>query len=84
MLEIVASTMVQANSVAETVNGSFGIAPVWTGLVVMLLVGMVIVGGIKLIGRVTEKLIPFMVIVYMIGVISVLAVNIGDVPRHSG
>ncbi|SIS95706.1 alanine/glycine:cation symporter family protein [Salimicrobium salexigens] len=81
MLEIIASTMVQANSVAETINGSFGISPLWTGLVVMLLVGMVVIGGIKLIGKVTEKLIPVMILAYIAGVLTILIINISEVPQ---
>ncbi len=80
MIEIVASTMVQANSIATTVKGSFGISPVITGVVVMILVGLVTYGGIKSIGKVSERLIPLMVVLYLVSALVVLFVNISEIP----
>ena len=52
--------MSQGNEIANGLNNSFGI-PAWaTALVIMLLAGLVILGGIKRIASVTEKLVPFM------------------------
>ncbi len=66
---------VQANSVADVMESSFGI-PTWiTGLVLMVLVGAVILGGIKRIATVAGKLVPFMAVSYLICGTIVLAVN---------
>ncbi|GGJ94662.1 sodium:alanine symporter [Lentibacillus kapialis] len=81
MIEVAASTMVQANSIATSIEGSFGISPMLTGLMVMVVVAIVIFGGVKVIGRVTEKLIPFMVMIYLIGAVIVLAYNVADIPN---
>jgi AGCS family alanine or glycine:cation symporter len=50
------------------------------GLVFAILVGIVILGGIKSIARVTEKVVPFMAILYLIGALVVLAVNADRIP----
>ena len=50
------------------------------GIVIALLVGAVLLGGVKRIGKVTEKLVPFMAILYIILAIGVIVLNIGNLP----
>ncbi|ALM52668.1 alanine/glycine:cation symporter family protein [Halomonas huangheensis] len=65
---------VQANSVADALQSSFGIAPWVTGVVMMVLAGAVILGGIKRIAKVAGKLVPIMGIAYIVaGVIALIA-----------
>jgi AGCS family alanine or glycine:cation symporter len=72
--------MVQSNSVADALESTFGI-PFWaSGLVLALAAGLVILGGIKSIGRATGILVPFMVILYMIGGLAILILNIDKIP----
>lgn len=54
------------------------------GLAMALLVGLVILGGIKSIGKVTEKIVPFMVGIYIAGALIVLGYHIGDIPSAFG
>jgi len=68
----------QVNNMAESIKASFGISNVITGAVLAALLALVIVGGIKRIARVTEKLVPFMAIVYILGALSVLIYNYGN------
>lgn len=84
MIEIIASTMVQSNSIAATMSGSFGLSPVITGLIVAALVIAVTYGGIKTIGKVTEKLIPIMVIIYLVAALIVVFANIKELPHAFG
>ncbi len=71
---------VQAFTVADSFRSDFGI-PTWiTGAVSASLVAMVIIGGIKRIGRVTSRLVPFMSIIYFIGAITVLFINAPRIP----
>ncbi|MCR4876580.1 MAG: alanine:cation symporter family protein [Clostridiales bacterium] len=71
--------MTQVNSISGNMDAVFGI-PTWvTGAVVMILVGLVVVGGLKRIAAVTEKIVPFMVILYMIGTIAIFFMNISHV-----
>jgi AGCS family alanine or glycine:cation symporter len=72
--------MVQANSVAEPVQAYFGIPKLVTGLFIGGLVFLVIVGGIKRIGQVASKLVPFMAVFYVLGALGVILTNLGEVP----
>jgi AGCS family alanine or glycine:cation symporter len=75
---------VQANTVATQVFDSFGV-PVWiTGLVTATIVGIVILGGISRIGRVTSIIAPVMAAIYVAGALTILVLNIGDVPAAFG
>lgn len=72
--------MVQANSIAEAMENAFGI-PRWSiGLILTVLTGAVVLGGIRRIGAVAEKLVPAMAICYIIAVLFVLAVNFSALP----
>ncbi len=71
--------MSQINSIAVNMSSAFSVPPIATGIVLMIIAGLVIVGGLKRIASVTEKLVPFMAIIYIIGAIAVLIMNIGQV-----
>ncbi len=71
--------MTQVNSISGNMDAVFGV-PTWvTGAVIMVLVGLVVVGGLKRIAAVTEKIVPFMVILYMAGTIALFFINISHV-----
>lgn len=71
--------MSQINSIAVNMKRAFHI-PMWiTGLVLMLLAALVIVGGLKRIASVTEKLVPFMAIAYVIGALIIIFSNSGNI-----
>jgi AGCS family alanine or glycine:cation symporter len=72
--------MVQANSISSLVNDTFGISVWWSGAVMTVLTGFVILGGIKSIARVCEALVPFMAIVYVAGCLILLAMNAAELP----
>lgn len=63
--------MSQINSIAGNMKAAFGVPTLATGIVLMILAGLVILGGIKRIASVTEKLVPFMAIIYIIGALVV-------------
>ncbi|MEE9132565.1 MAG: sodium:alanine symporter family protein [Gemmatimonadota bacterium] len=66
---------IQANTVADTVSTQFGV-PVWiTGLVTASIVALVIIGGIKRIGKVTGILAPVMAAIYATGALTIIALN---------
>lgn len=64
----------QSNSIAQSANELFGVSPLSVGIVTAVLIGVVIIGGIKRIAAVTEKLIPFMAFVYLFGGCAVIFV----------
>lgn len=77
---------VQANSVADALEAfePFRIDPRVTGIVMAVLVGLVLIGGIRWIARVAGKLIPFMAIAYVLGGLTVLVINIAEIPAALG
>lgn len=73
--------MLQANSISTSLEASFDINPLYTGIVISIVVGLVIMGGITRITKVTEKLVPFMAIFYIIGGLFVLVLNAKTIPH---
>ncbi|MBA7564338.1 Amino-acid carrier protein AlsT [subsurface metagenome] len=72
--------MIQSNSVAESINGAFGV-PNWiTGLFIAFLAGIVIIGGIKSIGRVTQYLVPIMLVFYVLAGLTAIISNLELLP----
>ncbi len=67
--------MPQINSIAAGLNESFEIPQIWTGLVLAILLGMVIVGGIHRIAKFTATIVPFMAVTYIIGALAVISAN---------
>jgi AGCS family alanine or glycine:cation symporter len=72
--------MVQANSISDMVQATFHISPWWTGAVLTALTAVVILGGIRSIARVCERLVPFMAVVYVLGCVVLLALNVRSIP----
>ncbi len=73
--------MFQAWNVGELTQAYFNV-PSWiSGVVLAVLVGAVIIGGIKRIGKVAGTLVPFMVVLYLGSGLYVLSVNFGDIPN---
>jgi len=69
-------SMPQANNIAQAMDATFGISPYWTGGVLAVALGLVIIGGIKRIAAVTSKLVPFMAAAYGIGALAVIISNL--------
>lgn len=70
----------QVNSIAGNMSSAFGV-PTWvTGIAIVVLSAFVIVGGLKRVAAVTEKLIPFMAIAYIAGALVIIALHITAVP----
>jgi AGCS family alanine or glycine:cation symporter len=76
--------MVQANSVADVLRATFNV-PIWlTGLVLVTLTAVVILGGLKSIARATEWLVPFMALLYLGGAIVILILHADKLPQAFG
>ncbi len=67
--------MTQVNSIADAMHTNFDVPVLLTGIVLAVIAALVIVGGIKRIGRVTEKLVPFMALAYIIGALVIFFAN---------
>ena len=74
-------SMVQSNSIAESMGTAFGV-PGWiVGLVVAAISAFIFLGGIQRIASVTEKLVPIMAVLFLAGGLVVLALRIQYVPE---
>ena len=72
--------MVQSNSIASTCETAFGI-PTWAiGIAIVIVAGFIFLGGVDRIASVTEKLVPVMAILYIVGGLVVLVMNAANVP----
>ncbi|HHN79139.1 MAG TPA: hypothetical protein ENK11_10785, partial [Phycisphaerales bacterium] len=78
---ITGGNMFQAWNVADITFTYFQVPQIATGVVLTVLVGLVIIGGIKRIGSVAGKIVPFMCITYVFAALYVLAVNAGEIPH---
>lgn len=67
--------MVQSNSIGSSFQTAFGVSPVVTGIVIAIIAGIIFIGGIKRIARFTEKVVPIMALLYIIGCIIILAMD---------
>lgn len=75
---------VQANSIADAMQGAFGFDKLWVGVALAVLTGVVIFGGIRQIARVAEIIVPFMAVIYLLVALYVVIVHIGEVPSVLG
>lgn len=73
--------MTQINSISESINSSFGVDKLVVGGVVAVIVGFVIIGGVNRISNVTAMVVPVFGLIYMLGAIIVICVNIQKVPH---
>jgi len=72
--------MVQANSVADAMKDTFKLPTYITGIILSIITALVILGGIKSIGKFTAALVPIMILVYMSGSILILVLNFKALP----
>jgi len=77
---ITGGVMFQAWNVGDVTQVYFDVPSWLTGLVLAIVVGLVIIGGIKRIGAVAGRLVPFMVVLYLLAGTFVLAMNIDQIP----
>lgn len=77
-------SMVQSNSIGETCSNAFGI-PTWViGLVLSAGAALIFIGGVQRIASVTEKLVPIMAALYILGCIVVLVMRLSFLPETIG
>lgn len=72
--------MMQVNSIASAMESSFSIPVAATGIVLASVTAIVIVGGIKRIGKVTERLVPIMALLYILGALYIMLKNFRQIP----
>ena len=71
---------VQSNALADSLNLSFNTNNLVVGIITAILAGIVIIGGIKRIGKFAEKVVPVMAVLYFIGAVIIIILNLGAIP----
>lgn len=77
---LVGGNLVQANSISTALEASFGWSPLFVGMVIAALTGAVVLGGIGRIGKVSERLVPCMAVLFLLGSLIVLLCHISALP----
>lgn len=72
--------MSQVNSMVSNVYTAFGIPKLATGIFLFVAVSLVVIGGLKRIAAITEKVVPFMVLLYLLGTLVIIGMNISTIP----
>ena len=76
--------MVQSNSIGSTCETAFGI-PSWVvGLILVVICGFILLGGIKRLAAVTEKIVPVMAALFLLGSLTLLIARIKYIPATIG
>lgn len=75
---------VQANAISSAIDNAFGIEPWITGLFLVVILGFIIVGGVKRFAKTATILVPFMAIAYLFMALVIIAMNISQVPEVLG
>jgi len=70
----------QSSEIAGALKGLFGVPPLAAGVILTVVVGIVVLGGVKRIGTVTSYLVPFMSVFYILAGLAVIVLRIGDIP----
>lgn len=70
-----AGCTVQSHAISEVLSTNYNVPTWFSGVVIMLFAGFVIIGGVKKISKVCERLVPFMALFYIIGCLVILAIN---------
>lgn len=78
---LVTGNGIQSNAVADSFNELFGMEESTAGLIVAIAVFVVIIGGIKSIGRVAESVVPFMAAAYIVMAVIAILLNLEDIPE---
>ncbi len=71
--------MVQANTITLTLKSNFGVSPVFFGLIISIIVGFIIIGGIKRIGKIAEICVPVMALFYIIASLIICLINYKEI-----
>ena len=70
--------MSQINSIAGNMNAAFGVPTLVTGLCLMVVTALIVIGGLKRVAAVTEKLVPLMALFYIAGAQVIVVVHAGN------
>lgn len=70
----------QVNQLADLLQNELSVAPIYTGIIALLFIGIIIIGDIKRVGTVTASIVPFMFLAYVISSVIIIIINFDVVP----
>lgn len=79
-MQVSGGALIQSNAVAHVLKDVFKIKPIFGGILMACVITIVVIGGIKRLGAVAEKLIPVMTLIYFFGGITIIITNINHIP----
>ncbi|MGE7667120.1 alanine/glycine:cation symporter family protein [Ureibacillus composti] len=71
---------VQSNAISKAMNNAFGVDPTIIGIITVVILGIIIIGGVKRIANAAEVIVPFMAIAYILMAVLIIVMNIQEVP----
>ena len=74
-------TFTQVNAITDAINGSFGIDPRITGIILAILVALIVFGGLQSISKVSTKVVPFMSVAYILICLLILGNSFKQIPQ---
>jgi alanine or glycine:cation symporter, AGCS family len=77
---LLAGVTIQSNAIADIFHRQFAVPLEISGIVLTLLTGLVVIGGIHRIGKVAARLVPFMIVLYLLGGLCILLLRIHEIP----
>lgn len=75
---------VQANTITDALNNSYGISTSYSGIVIIILAALIVIGGLRAIARFAEYIVPFMGIAYVLLALAITIINIQFLPAVLG
>ncbi len=84
MLAAVGMGSVQADTIQSTWKTAFNIPTYVTAIIIVVLTALVVIGGIKRIGKVTSLIVPFMIVIFLLFALILIIVNVTAVPKALG
>lgn len=76
--------MVQVNTIASTLDGGFSMPDWLTGLIVAVLIALIIIGGVKRIGKIASMIVPFMCLSFIVMALVIIFINVKQIPAALG
>ncbi len=81
VVQIIGGNFIQSNAIAGVVKNSFSVDPLVTGSILMVIIFAIVLGGLKRLARLSQKLVPAMAAFYVLGGIAVILYNFAAIPQ---
>lgn len=80
VIQIIGGNFIQSNTISGVMKNNFNVSPIITGILLIIIIGSVVTGGLKRLANVTQKIVPFMAISYIVLGIIVILINWRNIP----